>query len=234
MGFLSALGKIGKGLLGAVPVIGDVASVLGAQEGDKSKGKITQAQLNQAQDRNAIDLFNSAQNAQFQAGNQDLQRQGFTREARNTDAKTALIAALLNGGMPGTSIKGGTATGGLAAKLRTDPDAMAAMRNLQGQADKAQMAVPAFTGGNLLAAPQLTALPQVDKGGFLSALARVGQLAGAAAPLLSGIGSGDPGPSPFVGSHNAPQLAGVTPFVKPPTAKFPIPGLEDDADWSNR
>jgi hypothetical protein len=45
-------------------------------------------------------------------------------------------------------------------------------------------------------------------------------------------GSGDPGPSPFVGSNNAPQLAGVDPFYKPGKAKM-APLVEED-DWSNR
>lgn len=79
MSFLGALGKIGKGLLGAVPVIGDVASVLGSQEGGKANAKQQQALLGQAQDRNALDRYQAEQGAQFTAANQDLARKNYER-----------------------------------------------------------------------------------------------------------------------------------------------------------
>lgn len=194
MSFLSALKGIGKAALGFVPgggavsaaldAAGSMGSVLGKQQEGAAQGKISQAQLQQAQDRAALDRYKAEQDAQFAAGNQDLQRQQFAQSSRNNNAKSALVAALLNGGMPGTSIAGGSQSGGLAAKLRTDPDAMAAMRNLQGQADQAQMAPPSFAGGNILQAPTQTPLPKVDQGGLLSTLATLGQLAGAASPYV--------------------------------------------------
>lgn len=199
MSFLSVLGKIGKGALGLVPgggtlstvldAAGTVGSVLGKQQEGKAQGQVNQAQLNQGQDRNAISLYQAQQAAENEAAQRDLQRKQFDLSSRNTNAKSALIAALLNGGFSPTSVAGGTASGGLASKLRVDPDAMAAMRNLTQQADSAQMTPNAYTGGRTIAAPTLTQLPQVDKGGFLSTLAQIGQLAGAASPYVQDIGA---------------------------------------------
>ena len=90
MGVLSVLGKIAGGLLG-------FGNVLGKQQEGEAKGQATQAQLQQGQDRNAVDLYGTQQNAQNQAGQLDLQRKGYENTNRSTTAKQALIAALVTG-----------------------------------------------------------------------------------------------------------------------------------------
>lgn len=250
MGLLKALGKIGsialdfipggaaaktgvklaKGIAKGAEAAGDLGSTLGAQQAGAAAGRKTQAELQLAHDRLAQDRYRAEQDAQFSARRQDLDTKAFTNDNRATVGKQALISALLSGKIDPVSVQGGKSSGGLLAALQANPEALAAMKTMHGQASEAQNTPLSFDGGKLLTAPTLTALPQIDKGGFLSTLANIGQLAGAASPYLK-PGSGDPGASPAaVGSQ--PQLAGVTPFTLPPKAKFPVP-MEDD-DWSNR
>jgi hypothetical protein len=209
MSFLSALGHIGDIVTDFIPGVsaakkgvklatkiagaaGDVGSVLGKQQEGKAKGEMTQAQLNQGQDRNAIDLYQAQQQAQNQAAQTDLSRKNFEMGSRGTNAKQALIGALLGGGMQGAKVGPSGASGGLLASLNGNPDALAAMRALASQAGSAQASPLEFAGGQMLKAPTLTAMPKIDNGGFLSTLANIGQLAGAASPYLS-HGNGDDG-----------------------------------------
>ena len=195
MGLLSSLLKIGG--IAAAPftggssllatglgAAGDIASVLGKQEGGKAQGKATQAELQQRQDQLALQRYQAEQAAQNQAAQTDLQRKGFETAARGTNAKQALIGALLGGGVTPTSISPSGASGGFLRSLNGNPDALAALKTLASQASTAQNTPLQFQGGNILQAPQLATLPQVDKGGVLSALARVGELMGAASPYI--------------------------------------------------
>lgn len=194
MSFLSVLGKIGKGVLGLVPgggtvstimdAAGDVGSILGKQQQGKAQGQVAQENANLSRDRNALDLYQQQQNAQNQAGALDLQRKGFEQNARGATAKQALIAALLGGGMTPTSIGPGGASGGLMRSLMANPEALAAMKTLNSQASTAQNTPLAFTGGQMVQAPTLSTPTKIDNGGFLSTLATIGQLAGAASPYV--------------------------------------------------
>lgn len=196
MGLLSALGSIG-GLIGApftggaslalgplLGGIGDAASVLGKQEQGKAQGKAAQAQLQQGQDRNAVDLYQAQQNAQNQAGQLDLQRKGFDTANRSASAKQALIGALLGGGVTPTSIGPSGASGGLLRSLNGNPDALAALKLLGSQGSTAQTTPLQFQGGTMVAPPTLTPLPAIDNGGVLSALARIGEIGGALSPYI--------------------------------------------------
>jgi hypothetical protein len=220
MGWLSTLGKIG-GIVAApftggaslIPTIasvaGDVGSVLGKQQQGKAQGQISQAELQQRQDANALASYQAQQAAQNQAAQTDLQRQQFSQDARGTNAKDALIASLLgSGSYAPTSVSGGKASGGLLASLNANPGALAAMQKLASQASAGQDTPASFTGGNLLTAPKLTALPQVDSGGWLSTLANIGQLAGAAAPYLS-KGGGPQNPDDGGNGASKPQAVDV-------------------------
>jgi hypothetical protein len=201
MGWLSSLAKIGglvaapftggaslalTGAAGAMDGIGKAGSVMGAQQGGANNARVAQGQLDISRDRNVLDRYQAEQGAQFTAGNQDLQRKGYELDARNRNAKSMLIASLLNGGMPSTSVAGGKASGGLMEKLRTDPGAMTAMRNLTEQSDKAQMAPMdwsksyTYNGGNLLQAPTLSEPQKIDVGGGkLGTLTKIMQVLGA-------------------------------------------------------
>jgi hypothetical protein len=180
MSWLSTLAKIAgvaaapfTGGASLIPTVlsgvGDVASVLGKQQQGKAQGEVAQANAASDHDRNATSLYGTQQAAQNNAGQLDLQRQQFETGNRSAAAKQALIGALLGGGMAPTSIAGGQRSGGLFDALQKNPDA--------------QVKPTAFTGGELLKAPQLSAMPQVDNGGFLSTLANIGQLI--AAPSMA-------------------------------------------------
>ncbi len=162
-----------------------VGSVLGAQAKGDAQGQVSQGQLDNSNNSNLINLYNSAQNAQFQAGNQDLQRQQYATNNRATTAKQALIGALLGGGYQPSHIGpvNPNSGGGLARSILGSPSAMAAMQTLNKQANTAQNTPLTFTGGNILAQPTLAPPTKISTGaagktgGFL-------QLLGAAAPLL--------------------------------------------------
>jgi hypothetical protein len=221
MGILSGLLKIGglaaapftaggslalTGAGGLLDSVGKAGQVAGGQQAGANNARVAQGQLDLARDRNVLDLYGQQQGAQFTAGQQDLARKNYELDSRNRNAKTALIASLLNGGLPSTSIAGGKASGGLAEKLRTDPGAMAAMRNLAEQSDKAQMApmdwskVYTYQGGNLVDAPTLSAPQKIDIGnkGIGNILTKIAQLAGAFGgggednPVLPGVNIGKP------------------------------------------
>jgi hypothetical protein len=192
MGLLGTLGKIagflpipGANLLGkGLSMAGDVGSVLGKQQQGAAQGKLTQAELQQRQDQNALASYIAQQNAQNTAANTDLQRKNFEIGSRGTNAKQALIGALLGGGVTPTSIGPSGASGGLLRSLNGNPDALAALKALHGQASTAQATPMQFEGGKMLQAPQLSTLPKVDNGGLLSALARIGELMGAVSPYI--------------------------------------------------
>src|SRR3954467_7844235 len=87
----------------ALSAAGDIGSVLGGQQGGKNNAMAAQANLQSQHDRNAVDLFQAQQQAQNQAGALDLQRKNFEHVTRGSDAKQALIGALLGGGITPTS-----------------------------------------------------------------------------------------------------------------------------------
>ena len=180
---LGLLKAIGKGL-------GTIGGIGGAQQGGANTARVAQGQLDLARDRNVLDRYGAQQGAEFSAGQLDLQRKDHALDSRNRNAKSALIASLLNGGLPSTSVAGGKASGGIVEKLRTDPGAMAAMRNLGEQSDKAQMAPMDwsqslnFQGGQVLDAPALSNPQKLDIEG--SKLMKVLQMIGG----LAGIGGG--------------------------------------------
>ena len=141
-------------------MLGAPGSVLGAQAAGDTQGQVVQGQLDNQNNQNQIGLYNDAQNAQFQAGNQDLQRQQFATNNRGQTAKQALVGALLGGGYKPTSINvqgitPANVSGGLARSLLTDPKSLAAMQTLNSQASTAQNTPLSFTGGNVLTRPTL-------------------------------------------------------------------------------
>ncbi len=241
MGWLSTLGKIG-GLVAApftggaslIPTIasiaGDVGSVIGQQQQGAAQGRQAQEVANQGRDRTAVDLFGRQQDAQFKAGQQDLDRKQFENTNRGSTAKQALIGALLSGNIDPTSISGGKASGGLLAALKNNPEALASMKTLNSQAGSAQASPLSFTGGSLLDAPKMSTPQQIDKGGFMSTLASVLSGVGAVGSGLSGLSSGSAPSAPYM-----PTLQGLGGM---PGQAMPIPKkhIVDDlyGDGSNR
>lgn len=170
---------MGFGFLAALPLIG---SMLGGLAGGRSKGKQEEANLLMQRDALQNQQYGTAQNAQFQAGQQDLQRKGFTEDARGNRARQAMIGDLLqnlqdvNISVPG--VRNATVTGGLRPSALGDQGRQAA-GNLAKQALMAQMTPDQFSGGALLTPPKLSALPQsnwFDK--FLNIAAPAASIAG--------------------------------------------------------
>ena len=186
----SGLGSFLGNSKSILDVLGGFSSVLGKQQAGSASGKVTQAELQQRQDQNALANYVAQQNAQNTAANTDLSRKAFEQQNRGATAKQALIGALLGGGLTPTSVgHGGNISGGLLRSLNGNPGALAAMKLLGQQGATAQATPVQFQGGNMVPPPQLSGLPQVDNGGFLSTLARIGELAGAVSPYLGSAGS---------------------------------------------
>lgn len=163
-----------------------VASAYGKQQQGKATGAVQQAGVTQNQDQNALARYIAMQNAQNSAANTDLQRQQFTQNSRGTNAKQAIIGALMGGFSPTGSVSSGV------TKAMTSPEARAAMMELNRQGLTAQFTPPSFTGGNTLTPPPQTKLPDVGGNSFLTTLASLAQLAGAASPYLTGNGYDTP------------------------------------------
>lgn len=180
---MSFLGDLGKGLLGAIPIIGpalsNLGSTLGKQQQGAAAGAATQAQIQDEHDRNAIANYQAQQTAQNQAAQTDLERQQFGLDRRGTNAKDAFIGALLGHGLQPT-VPGAVIQSSLLKSLNSNPAAMAAMTDLSGQAQTGLDTPATFTGGQLVTPPTMTALPDVGTGA--SSLAKGLQLAGVAAP----------------------------------------------------
>ena len=180
-GILGTLEKLSK----YYQMAGDVGSVLGKQQAGAAAGKIQQTDLNQRQDQNALARYVTEQNAQNTAANTDLQRKQFETNNRGATARQALIGMLLGGGTyQPTKVGPGGASGGLLNSLNANPEALAALKTLGTQAGTAQNTPLQFQGGNVLTPPPLTSVPKIDDGGWLSTLARIGELAGAASPYV--------------------------------------------------
>jgi hypothetical protein len=196
MGIMSTLGKIAGNIGGSFigdsqlgnqifSAAGDAGSVMGAQQGGANNARMGQGQLNAQHDRNAIDLFQAQQQAQQQQALTDLQRKQFEQGSRGTNAKQAMIGALLGGGVTPTSLSGGHASGGLLQSLNANPEALAAMKMLGQQGSAAQSTPMAFQGGQMLTAPKLMDVPKIDTGnGVMGTMTKIAQLMGAVSPYL--------------------------------------------------
>ena len=181
MGILSVLGKIGGSLLG-------LGGVMGKQQEGAAKGAATQAQLQQGQDRNAVDLYQTQQGAQNQAGQLDLQRKSYDTSSRSAAGKQALLAMLMGDYHPSTvsvpGITNATFSGGMGESLK-NPQILALLKSIADKGVTDQATPNAFTGGEMVKAPTLTPLPQTGKGSsIMSTLARIAQIGGSVSPYL--------------------------------------------------
>lgn len=204
--------------LAALPAIlggvGDAASVLGKQQEGAAAGRAKQGEATQAQDRNAISLYGQEQSAQNAAAQTDLDRKKFTTSDRGTNAKQALMAQLLQGGVPRSNvgvsgITPATMGPSLSDNLLKNPDALATLKTLGTQASGALNNPAPFTGGATVAPPTLTALPTESKSSsFLDTLARIGQIAGTAGKAFGG-------PSDTVRMDGTPDVPASTLSMDP-------------------
>jgi len=204
MSILSTLMKVGG--LAAAPFsggaslaltgLGGIGDVLGKQQAGAAKGMADTAALTQSQDRNALNRYGTQQDAEFKAGQQDLQRKQYDTTHRSSAGKEALIAMLLGSnpfagqvsvkGIPNAQIRGG-----MGDTIANNPEILKLLQSIAAKAQTDQATPSAFTGGNLVAPPSLTALPKPGKAsGILDIISRIAQIGGAMAPMFTKKGGG--------------------------------------------
>lgn len=185
---LSSSGFTPTNILDSLQGLSGLGNLFGQQAAGNANNQIAQAELNQMQNQNALGLYGAQQNEQNQLAQLDLARQNFTNSNRDTTARQALVGALLGGGLQPTKIGPGGASGGILASLNANPAALQAMKTLGSQGSQAQNTPVSFQGGNVIAAPTLTPVPNITSSGTAKAggiLSDIAGIAGAVAPFLS-------------------------------------------------
>jgi hypothetical protein len=166
----------------AAPYMGAVGKAASGTASGAAAGRKTEADLNVARDQIANQGYSIGQQAQMNAGSLDLQRKGFEEQARGSRAKQAAMADMLanfkgtNISTPG--IRSSTISGGLSVD---SPGVQQAMAKMREQALLAQLkgdtpGGEGFTGGNILATPTQTPIPQA--GMMEKIMGTAGQVAG--------------------------------------------------------
>lgn len=198
MGILSTLAKIGGvaaapfsgGASLALTALGGVGDVLGKQQAGAASGRVAEGQLQQGQDRNAIDLYGQQQSAQDKAAQLDLQRKDYDAKSRSAAGKQALLAMLLGDYKPSSvSVPGVTnaqISGGMGETIKNNPQILDLLKSIASKGVTDQATPTTFTGGDLVKAPTLTPLPQQSKtSGILDTIARIAQIGGSLAPSIA-------------------------------------------------
>jgi hypothetical protein len=199
-----SLPDLSQAFLGALLGIGSaLGSLFGAGAKASSDSRLSEAGLNVARDRNALDAYQTQQNAQMQQGQLDLQRKGFTDDARGLRAKQALIGNLLSTLKPTQVSVPGITPAQINSGLTVGADGQQALANLVKQALAAQMAGDTFQGGSILKPPAQTPIP---KAGLLEKILGVGGL----------IGSG---------------MGAVAPFLPQPRPKLPEDPYNNEGNY---
>jgi hypothetical protein len=204
-------------MLSAILGIGNLlGQFLGGSAKGAAEGRMTEAQLRAVQDRTRSDQYSTQQNAEMQAGNQDLARKAFSEDARGGRTRQAILGDLLANwsptsistpGIKQSSISGGLqniGAGGKAAGSLLNQQAL--MKMLEGDQ---------FTGGKVLPTPGVQGIPQAS--GW-EKLAGIGGLIG------SGMGAVGQGLDLF-GQSSVPSMPGAS---QGPPSQAPgqsIPGV---------
>lgn len=193
-----------KLLQAAGPLLQSTGQVAGAQAGGRAAGRQAEAGVNLNRDQLATQQYGIQQGAQNQAGQLDLQRKGFTEDARKGRAQQALMGDVFSHyapvdintpGVPHAQVSGGLSIGAGGKQ---------AMSELMKQALMAQMQGDTFTGGQQLTPPTQTPLPQPGKlDSFLSGLGTFGSLAGAVAGNLPHKAGGGMSENPTPGGASS-------------------------------
>jgi hypothetical protein len=162
-------------LTAALPVISNIFG--GASKGAQ-EGRNTQASQQAQQDLIRSSQYNTAQNAQMQQGNLDLNRQQFSEAARGNRGREAMIGEVLANWKPGSVSVPGIQNATISGGLQNLPEgAKAAAAEMAKQAMAKMLTGDTFQGGQILPQPGVTPLPQpgkfdkfLDIAGFASAL----------------------------------------------------------------
>lgn len=172
----------------ALGAIGDVSSVAGKQAEGAAAGRAAESKLLNDRDQTAIEAQRANQAGQTATAGTDLERKKFLETARLARAQQALMGDTFSNyqpvdintpGVPHSSISGGLTIG------QGGKDAMA---ELLKQARLAQMNPDTFAGGEMVAGPQLSAVPK-ESGfdSFLGTTGKIGSLLGALGPTMQDL-----------------------------------------------
>lgn len=181
----SALGGIGDSIANHGDAIGDVGTVLGKDAAAAAQGRAEQAKLQQGQDSNALNFYNSE------------------LRAPSTSSSQAVRGALLKNLQDAT-------ISGLPARISV-PQIGGGLRPSALGADKGAIGQSLFSNamGNLrnmkpLTPPSVTPLPDASAWDKIAQTGgRIGAIAGAASPLLRHPNGGG---SPYTGPDYGPSL----------------------------
>jgi hypothetical protein len=185
VGTLGKLAGMGKTLSNYSDTLGDVSQIMGATSAGRGAGRAAESQLLDQRDRTATDRYQTEQAAQMAAGQQDLQRKGFTEQARGGRAKQAAIADML-ANFQGTNISvPGIQSANISGGMQMHDGAKQAMGKLREQALLAQLKGDSpggedFQGGTILKPQAMSNVPQAngyDK--FLNVASSLSGVAGA-------------------------------------------------------
>ena len=187
IGSIAAIPFTGGASAAFLPALSAAGSIFGGAAKGSAENDAAKMDAAQRMNDQRLQQYGQQQNAQFNLGNLDLQRQQFNETSEAARMKRALIGALLGNvqdasvSVPG--IQNATVSGGLRpSALGADGRALAALM-VKLASEKAQ-AGNQYQGGQLIDAPDLTDLSGMRVGGnkFLNAL-------GLAGSALGGIGS---------------------------------------------
>jgi hypothetical protein len=184
------------------------AQLAGAAGAARAKGRADESTALNQRDQTANSLYNTAQNAQMQSGQLDLQRQQAAQQMAGKRTQQATAADLLSRmqdvsiNVPG--IHNATVTGGIRPSAMGDIG-RTSNALLAKQALMKQLEGDSFSGGQILTPPSQSAMPQ---GNFLDTLLNtgglVGSLGGAALGAMSPDRAAIPNISSFAGLNQAP------------------------------
>ena len=210
-------GWIQAALMGA----GLLGNLFGKGAEKSAQGRVQESNLLQQRDLLRNQQFNTQQGAEMNAGQLDLQRKGFTDDARLNRAKQAALADLLMNyspqrvsvkGVPDAQISGGT---------RLGEGGRAGLAEMQKQALAALLKGDTFEGGKVLAPPSLSALPKASGWEKTQGiLGTIGSLAGGlgATGLFDGGGGSSPYTPPQIG-----MTSGLSPDLLKQIRDLPTP-----------
>jgi len=184
------------------------AQIAGQAAAGRAAGRAQESTTLNQRDNTANSLYGTAQNAQMQAAQLDLQRRAFAEQAAGNRAKQATVGDLLSRLQDVSINVPGIKTANISGGLR--PSAMGDVGRtsnsiLAKQALMKQLEGDQFQGGQILQAPQQSAMPQanaLDK--ILSGAGLGGSFAGAA------MGARTPGQATPVGAVPTDAPVGET------------------------
>lgn len=177
-------GQLVSGLLKDPNTYANIGSILGSAGSGKTNERLAEGQQTTQQNQQALSQYGIQQGAEMQAGNLDLSRKAFETTNRGQLGKQALIGDLLANFSPTSVNVPGIQNAQISGGLKLGQGGQDAAKLLNSQALQKMLNPDAFTGGNVLQAPELQQMPQA--GGLEKFL----QTAGLIGSVAGGVGKG--------------------------------------------